>query len=333
MCKRHVMQVVIALIISIVVAGMTTMSNVSAATPASDPFASKPVGFASLNALGQNGTTGGTGGKTVTVSNQKDLETYAASSSPYIIRVQGTIKITPFGKEITVASNKTIVGVGANATISQGGFILNSVKNVIIRNLTIRDSYVEGDYEGKTQDYDGIQIDSSHHIWIDHCHLTHMGDGLIDLRKASNYVTVSWCIFSNHNKAFGIGWTDDKNFKVTIHHNWFNKTNQRNPSFDNGMGHLFNNYIYGCTSYGNYARGAARLVIENSYFEKTVNPYYPDSAAQLVSRGNTVVNCTGKKIAQGSAFNPSSYYSYKMDTAADVPGLLKSYAGPNSNVK
>src|SRR6185295_2003410 len=45
------------------------------------------VGFASVNALGQNGTTGGAGGPTVTVSNAADFISYAQRSGPYTIRV------------------------------------------------------------------------------------------------------------------------------------------------------------------------------------------------------------------------------------------------------
>ncbi len=304
------------------------------ATPvASGPFASRPVGFASMNADGQNGTTGGEGGQTVTVRTQADLEAYAGASAPYVIRVEGTITISPFGKEVAVASNKTIVGVGANATISQGGFVLDPANNVIIRNLTIRDSFVEGDYDGKTQDYDGIQVDNSHHIWIDHCRITHMGDGIIDLREATTYVTVSWCILDNHNKCFGLGWTDNTEYKVTIHHVWIHDTNQRNPSFDNGIGHLYNNFLENVTSYGNYSRGAARLVIENSYFQGVNDPYYPDSTAQLVARGNRIVSCTGRSETLGSAFNPSSYYSYTLDPVDDVPNILRTYAGPNANIQ
>jgi hypothetical protein len=182
----------------------------------SGPFANRPVGFASLNANGQNSTTGGEGGQTVTVRTQSDLERYAGASEPYIIRVEGTITISPFGKEVKVTSNKTIVGVGSNAMIREGGFILDPANNVIIRNLTIRDSYVADDPEGKDQDYDGIQVDNSHHIWLDHCHFTHMGDGLVDLRETTDYVTVSWCIISNHNKCFGVGWTDNTEFKLLL---------------------------------------------------------------------------------------------------------------------
>jgi pectate lyase len=66
--------------------------------------------------------------------------------------VSGAITFEPKGTGIRVKSHKTIVGLGANATIVQGGFMLEvGVHNVIIRNLTIRDSFVEGDLEGKTQ--------------------------------------------------------------------------------------------------------------------------------------------------------------------------------------
>ena len=52
----------------------------------------------------------------------------------------GTLTFNPF-EEIRVASNKTIIGVGTSATIVKGGFFLAvGVHNVIIRNLTIRDT-------------------------------------------------------------------------------------------------------------------------------------------------------------------------------------------------
>jgi len=87
------------------------------------------------------------------------------------------------------------------------------------------------------------------------------------------------------------------------------------------------------TAYGNYSRGKARCVIENSYFDNVKDPLVCDSNAQLVSNGNTIVNCSGKQQSSGSAFNPSSYYSYQLDPTENVIDLLKSNAGPNSNVK
>ena len=53
-----------------------------------------------------------------------------------------------------------------------GGFFLASgVHNVIIRNLTIRDSFIEGQYDAggdEGGDRDGVQMDTANHVWIDH---------------------------------------------------------------------------------------------------------------------------------------------------------------------
>ena len=43
-----------------------------------------------------------------------------------------------------------------------------------------------------------------------------------------------------------------------------------------------------------------------------------------------VVSSTGKQQTLGSAFTPSGYYAYTLDPAADVPALLKQYAGPQA---
>jgi hypothetical protein len=61
------------------------------------------------------------------------------------------------------------------------------------------------------------------------------------------------------------------------------------------------------------------MVLENSYFENVVNPYYPDSTAQLRQSGSVVVNRTGKQQTPGPAFTPSSFYSYTLDPAAHRP--------------
>jgi pectate lyase len=99
-----------------------------------------------------------------------------------------------------------------------------------------------------------------------------------------------------------------------------------------GMGHLYNNYLSDIDSYGNYSRGSARCVIENSYFENTNNPYYHDTDAELVASGNKVVNCTGSQTTQGSAFDPSSYYDYTLDPVDDIPILLQNSAGPINSI-
>ncbi|MFF8279788.1 pectinesterase family protein [Streptomyces lateritius] len=294
-------------------------------------------GFASL----AGGTTGGAGGKVVTVTDQAALKAYAGAPEPYIIRVEGTIEVEPFGSEIDVTSDKTIVGIGTTGEIVHGELRLGpGTSNVIIRNLTIRDSYVEGDWDGKTSDFDAIQMDTVDRVWIDHNRLTRMGDGLIDLRKDSRYVTVSYNRFENHNKALGIGWTSNVKTQVTIDHNWFDGTKQRNPSADNcAYAHLYNNYLSAQVddgdpvwTYGNYARGRTRMVIENSYYDGIQHPYQADATAELVQRGSVLKGTTGRHDTWGAAFDPRAFYAYRLDPASAVPALVTRFSGPQKTI-
>jgi pectate lyase len=294
------------------------------------PYSNAPDGFA-------QGTTGGAGGQTVTVTTQAQLNQYVTSSSPYVIRVASTINISPKGTELRVASNKTIIGVGTSGHIVGGGFFLAAgVSNVIIRNLTIRDTLMPDDDPGDdAYDYDAIQMDTANRIWIDHNRLSRMNDGLIDSRKDTTNLTVSWNHLVDNNKTFGIGWTENVTARITIHHNWLQNTRTRNPSADNiAYCHLYNNYVQNTSSYGNYIRGLTKGVIENSYFENSRNPYYVE-AGELVARGNITVNSpwdSGKVTSKGSAFNPSSFYSYTLHPAADIPAMLRTYAGPQASI-
>ncbi|MBO3739779.1 RICIN domain-containing protein [Actinoplanes sp. NEAU-H7] len=295
-------------------------------------WASTPDGFASTG----GGTTGGAAGATVTVTNLADLTRYVTATEPYVIKVANAITITPKGTELKVESNKTIVGAGTKGEIVGGGFFLGTgVRNVIIRNLTIRDTQMtEDDPDDKTYDYDGIQMDTADHVWIDHNRITRMNDGMIDSRKDTSYLTVSWNILDTGNKAFGIGWTENVTSRMTIHHNWIRNTVQRNPSTDNvAYAHLYNNHMQNITSYGNLSRGATKMVLENSYFDNVVNPYYNDtSAAQLKQSGSIVKNSSGRQQTNGSAFDPKSFYPYTLDAAADVPALPAKYAGPQADI-
>ncbi|MGX1270870.1 pectinesterase family protein [Streptomyces phaeoluteigriseus] len=319
--------------------GAEAQATASAATAVPAWATATADGFASVDSLGQNGTYGGRDGRTVTVRTLADLEKYATAAEPYVIVVAATIDMYPVGKEIKVASDKTIVGSGTSGQIVGGGFFLGTgVHNVIIRNLTIRDAY-QGVWNDKEHDFDAIQMDGAHHVWIDHNDLRHMADGLIDVRKDSTNVTVSWNRLSDNNKTFGIGWTTNVVTDITIHHNWFRETEQRNPSTDNAAhAHLYNNFLEDAagttikSSYGNYSRGATKMLLENSYFQGVNNPVIKDSTAAVVQKGNTFVSTTGRNESGGTAFDARTYYAYTLDKTADVPSLLKSGAGPRSSI-
>jgi pectinesterase len=325
--KSAALSAVVLAGISTVVAVTMMPSDAATTTLAAPTWSNAADGFA-------KGTTGGAGGTTVTVTTYADLVKYATASAAYIIKVKGTLTSTTLGAEIKVTSNKTILGLGTTGRLSKGGFFLGAgVKNVIIRNLTIGDTAVASDDpDDKDFDYDGIQMDTASNVWIDHNTFANINDGYIDSRKDTTNVTVSWNKMGNHNKTFGIGWTTNVTARETIHHNWIYNSNQRNPSADNlQYAHLYNNYLQNITSYGNYARGGTKMVIENSYFEKVANPYYYDTGG-LKQSGSVFVSCTGQKEAGGTTFTPSSFYSYTLDAAANVPALVKTYAGPQASI-
>lgn len=164
-------------------------------------------------------------------------------------------------------------------------------------------------------------------------------------------------IFRDHDKTFGIGispsspppllpssldhyadhlsgWTDNVVAEGTIHHNWFQGTNQRNPSADNLLhAHMYNNLVDGITSYGHYARGATDMRVENCYFRDSKNPLTTDEAATLTQTGSVFDNCSGTQAAdQGTAFDPAEFYDYALDAAEDVPDLVPANAGPQESV-
>lgn len=281
----------------------------------------QPIGWASYNDLGLNGTTGGAGGATVTVSTEDELKDYIRRDDPYIILVQGTITMA----QREVKPNKTIIGIGTNPTII-GGFRIKRSHNVIIRNLIIKES-----------GYDGISVEyDTHHVWIDHCDFSNCYDGLLDITHACDYITVSWCRFSNHHKTCLLGHSNNNgdedigHLKVTYHHNWFDDTDTRHPRVRfSYLTHVFNNYYYG-NSYGIASTCDAEVLVEGCFFESVNHPTYVGYGSSwdgdLVERDNIFFG-SGSYETRGSVPEPSDYYSYTLDLAFDVPSIVMAGAG------
>ena len=200
-------------------------------------FESQPIGWASV----EGGTTGGQGGPTVEVNDAETFLKRVRGDEPLVIRVSGTLNLRSSAR---VGSNKTIVGVG-EAVITGDAVYLRNVHNVIIRNLTFRDCQA-----------DGVTVDDgSHHVWIDHCDFSHCGDGLLDVKKGSDLVTISWCRFHDHVKTCLFGHSDSASalakdngkLRVTVHHNYFDGSATRHPRVRvSPLVHVFNNYYRGC---------------------------------------------------------------------------------------
>ncbi|MBB5800753.1 pectate lyase [Saccharothrix ecbatanensis] len=267
------------------------------------------------------GTTGGGSASPVTVSTTAAFISAVQSTSASVVRVSGTITLSSMTK---VASNKTIIGVGSGATIAGHGLNISKVSNVIVRNLNFRD----------WRD-DGIQVETSTRVWVDHNTLRNGYDGAIDVKRGSDCVTVSWNKISSHDKTMLLGHSDDNGsqdrgkLRVSYHHNWFDGTNQRHPRvrFGNPV-HVYNNYYGGVTSYGVASTEEAGVLVEGNYFENTKDPFHrgegSSDPANLVARNNHMVN-SGSGDQGGSV--KSIPYSYALDSASGVKSIVTGGAG------
>ena len=176
---------------------------------------------------------------------------------------------------LRVPSNTTLVGLGADARIENGSLFLDKVSNVIIRNLHFADAYdffpawdpkdnANGEWNSE---YDNITLRGATNVWVDHCSFTDgkrpdhtariaLGrpmqhhDGFLDITQQSNFVTVSYNHFQNHDKTNLVGSSDSQKLdegklKVTFHHNFWENTKERTPRVRYGEVHVYNNLYVG----------------------------------------------------------------------------------------
>ena len=289
------------------------------------------VGFAATPAYGIEGTIGGGLGEIVYVTNEADLRKYCKAKGPYIILFEGNITLTN-EQDITITSDKTIIGLNGNAVLDGIGFDAKEVSNVIIRGFTIRNAHA-----------DAIAFRTSNHVWIDHCDLSASDDGLLDFTIGSDRMTASWNRFHNHDKVSVCNsgtqhYEDVGKQKVSYHHNSFINTTQRNPRIGYGRGHVWNNYYENVSSYCVGYFTGAKVIIERNYFNKCKTPlkqmYSSDPASahygEALSVDNIFSGCSGNTTGTGSDFDVTNYYDYTttLDAASDVPSIVKASAGP-----
>jgi pectate lyase len=291
---------------------------------AAQQWALVPVGATQTSLVGwatQNGgTTGGGGAGATTVTSASALASAVSGSSAKVVRVSGTINVSGM---INVGSNTTIVG-NSGAQITGGGFHLSGSHNVIIQNLR---------FNGWSDDAINIQ-DGSTNVWVDHNTFGSGYDGSCDIKRESDFITVSWNRFDNSDKNMLLGHSDSHtadigNLRVTYHHNYFNSTQQRNPRVRFGEPvHIYNNYYYDIGDYGVATTMNAGVIFEGNYIENTESPTeigQGDSAGgRIVSRNNHLVN-SGAPVSSGSVAGVP--YSFTLDTPSNVKSIVTSGAG------
>ncbi len=250
---------------------------------------------------------------------------------------------------IRIGSNTTIVGVDKHAAIKGGWFDIRgstSVNrtNIIIRKLTFEDTYdcfpewdpTDGEQGSWNALYDSISLRNTDHVWIDHDAFRdvetaddtlphHFGvlyqvhDGLLDITNASDFVTVSWNQFENHDKVMLIGSSDGATadrgkLRVTLHHNLFENLGQRVARVRFGQVHIYNNY-YEIDNPDNYVYSwgvgiESAIYAENNFFRVKKNTgITPD---QFITRLNgTAIHESGTMLNA-----PSQSGTHEIDVLA-----------------
>jgi pectate lyase len=218
--------------------------------------------------------TGGLGGRFVEVTSNMDAgpgtlrAALKHAKGPTWIRFASDMTIV-LDSQIRVPSNVTIDGRGRHVTLIDDGLGIYRSKNVIVTHLTI-----DGRLTRLTQ---AVNVaNGSRDVWIDHLDLSRFSDRLLNVKNGSTDVTVSWTKFHDSNKVMLLNNITSSNLfknydrdsiaRVTLHHNYFLNTVQRNPRGQFGTFHLFNNLLENWDFYGMSFSLEARALVEGNIF-------------------------------------------------------------------
>jgi pectate lyase len=303
------------------------------------------VGWASQSGDGVTNTTGGGELAPTRASNAQQLQMLAQGNAPQVIEFAGTIDVST----LNVGSNKTLRGIGQDATI-RGGVQIHGSDAAPITNVILQNFRVDGAASGME---DAVQVQYAHHLWIDHVEIWDGSDGNLDMTHGVNWVTVSWCKFhytsnymsledGDHRFSNLIGHSDDNareddgRLKISLHHNWWAEgVIERMPRVRFGQVHVFNNYFD--SSDANYCVRAGRgahLLIENNYFDGVDSPHQfnnseDEGTAHITAAGNVYSGTSGDQVTGGGG-EPFTEVPYPvtLDAAEQLNELVPGCAGP-----
>ena len=234
---------------------------------------------------------------------------------------------------IRVASNKTLLGLGSTARILGASLDLSNAKNVIVRNLALEDIN-----PGLVEGGDGITLNNSSHVWIDHVRFSMISDGHVDIQNSRN-VTLSWNRFDGANPNVCGGqhhYTSAvTNSQVSFHHNFWNRASGRNPKLDGTAtrAHLYNNYWRDISYFAINASGGAQAKVEANHFANSARPHW-DTGGGLIEALNgsnryTGISATDPYRNSGArVFGDVSLYRYTLDAVDGVAAQVEAGAGP-----
>ena len=243
--------------------------------------------------------------------------------------------------------NMTFEGVGDDATVYGFGFLLRNATSVEFRNLAIM----------RCLD-DAMSLDTNNsHVWIHNMDLFYgkkggaadqaKGDGTVDIKGDSKYVTVAYNRFWDNGKASMCGMkTESGPNYITYHHNWFDHSDSRMARVRTMSVHMYNNYYQHNDVYGIGATSGSSVFMESNYFDAVKRPimsslqgtdakgdgtFSGEKGGLIKAYGNVFANKPDNFSYVPYAENNTSFDAYEVsDPSEQVPSSVKTLVGGTS---
>lgn len=224
-------------------------------------------------------------GKSETITGlQSIIDAYSKGKdkTPIAFRIIGKVSLSDLdhisssaeGLQVKGATmNMTFEGVGDDATVYGFGFLLREAVSVEFRNFAIM----------RCLD-DAMSLDTKNsHVWIHNMDFFYgkkgsaadqaKGDGTVDIKGDSKYVTVAYNRFWDNGKASMCGMKSETGENwITYHHNWFDHSDSRMARVRTMSVHMYNNYYQHNDVYGIGATKGSSVFMESNYFDGVKRP-------------------------------------------------------------
>lgn len=243
--------------------------------------------------------------------------------------------------------NMTFEGVGDDATVYGFGFLLREAESVEFRNFAIM----------RCLD-DAMSLDTKNsHVWIHNMDLFYgkkggaadqaKGDGTVDIKGDSKYVTVAYNRFWDNGKASMCGMKSETGENwITYHHNWFDHSDSRMARVRTMSVHMYNNYYQHNDVYGIGATSGSSVFMESNYFDAVKRPimsslqgtdakgdgtFSGEKGGLIKAYGNVFANKPANFSYIPYAENNTSFDAYEVSNPSEqVPASVKTLVGGTS---
>lgn len=307
-------------------------------------------------------TTVNTGKQETITGLQSIIDAYSKGkdTTPIAFRIIGKVNLSDLdhisssaeglqvkGKGAHSVMNMTFEGVGDDATVYGFGFLLRNTKSVEFRNFAIMHCLD-----------DAMSLDTNNsHVWIHNMDLFYgkkgsaadqaKGDGTVDIKGDSKYVTVAYNRFWDNGKASMCGMKSETGENwTTYHHNWFDHSDSRMARVRTMSVHMYNNYYQHCDVYGIGATSGSSIFMESNYFDAVKRPimsslqgtdakgdgtFSSEKGGLIKAYGNVFANKPDNFSYITYAENNTSFDAYEVsDPSEQVPASVKTLVGGTS---